>query len=255
MTTRVLRVLRRAAVLAAATFIMCMVGVSASHAGTSAALIDCTSPPLSVPGNGVSGIDPGPVSPRTGDPFAADASVTAYEVYGLAGIMWVNYDMGCGPDALRDTSGAAAGAVADMILTFTVLAEATTNTLSRWALDPSTISLLDPLWRITQEAFSNRVFVGLYVLTCVIAGLLILSTSHRGNVRHSGNQAGWLILVMVGAICAVLWPAGAAPALDSVATSGVTVTGQSFTGSELPVADTTGALVQRNVLYETWRSG
>src|SRR6185369_16757134 len=89
-TTKVLGVF----VLAAATLF-----VAPGSASALPIVGGCTTPPApESPQQGISGFfmsKPNPLPPAE-DPFAANAKTTPFEQYGLAGLSWYTYDLGCG---------------------------------------------------------------------------------------------------------------------------------------------------------------
>ena len=107
----------------------------------------CTTPPVpESPQQGIAGFfmsKPDPVPPAE-DPFASGAKTTPFEQYGLAGLSWYTYDLGCG-GAARDPSGSISTWAAQLMF---IPAKATVAALTgvmQAALQPTYLAAFDPL--------------------------------------------------------------------------------------------------------------
>lgn len=218
-----------------------------------------TKPPMSAPNSGLLALDSGPRAWRNGDPFATNPTVTAYEVYGYAGLEWTNFDVGCGPDVARDPEGGIAGSIANMLWS-SLLATASVGTaIQRWTYDPNTLDVLEPVQRTAAEALGIRVFMPLAGLTLLAMAGYIFVRSRAGDVREGATLTGWVLLVVTIVMGCILWPAKIAPAADNtimsvIATVNTAVAGGS-SGAAVSIADTNAANVQHGILYSTWASG
>ena len=220
---------------------------------------DCTDEPIYNPTIGTPGeTDPGPIAPRPGDPFAENATTTMYEQYGWAGLAWTNYDLGCGPDALRNPEAATTGGFSNMVFGALVTAVSSATVITRFAFSPETLAIFAPLQTVAAEAFGNRVFMALFSGTLLVVMLGLIFNAAQGDVRDAANRAGWAVLVAVMAVAAFTWPTKIAPALDQAITSIPSTIHSALAGAAgdpLPLADSVAANIQRGILYETWKSG
>lgn len=217
-----------------------------------------TNPPMNAPNSGVLALDAGPETWATGDPFAENPTVSMYEVYGFAGMEWTNFDLGCGPDAVRDTNATIGGAVSNAMWNALLGTASAVTAVQRWTYDPDTLDVFEPVQRVAAEALGNRVFRVLFGLTLAVAGGFIIFRSRHGNVREAANHGGWAMLVLVLAMACILWPAKIAPAADDAVTGAISMVNSAVAGgtsSEVSIADTNAANVQHGVLYSTWASG
>ena len=85
-----------------------------------------------------------PSAPPTGDPFAPDAKVSTYDIYGYAGLDYSTYDLGCG-GAARDPQATALNSTANLIHTPAMWLIALDNMLwSGTVVDPA-VGVAGPL--------------------------------------------------------------------------------------------------------------
>ncbi len=114
----------------------------------SAAPFDCSDAPApEVPGRGLPAYfatEPDRLPPP-GDPFAKDSTTTIHEQYGYAGLRWNTYDLGCGPDAVRDPGAIVGTTVGNWVLQLPVTAAAATDAVVGTALRPTFLEVFDPL--------------------------------------------------------------------------------------------------------------
>ena len=250
--------------LLAAAAALLLLGAPTANAATTIDIIPgdplgCdTKVPMSVPGSGVIGVDKGPKQRRTGDPFAAKPTVSMYEVYGYAGLDWVNHDLGCGPDAVRDTDASIAGAWANFSWSTLQGAAATSTAMERWTYDPDTLDVFEPIQRVAAEALGNRVFMSMFGMTLVVVGGYVILRSRSGDVREGVNYAGWALLMLTAAMSCLIYGAKIAPAADSTVLGIVASVNAGVAGTttdNYSIADASAANTQRGILYSTWASG
>ena len=225
-------------------------------------LADCTSPPpVGAPYTGPANtLDPGPAEIRAGDPFAPGADVSPYEVYGWSGVYWPDYELGCLPNAVGAPGRSALGAIARVGLVFLVAATAFTSAVIRYALDPNTLNILDPI----VEAGVGVVGVGLWVplswITLAVTGVLIIwAAFHSAAVGAAGKTAGRAFVITLFAAVVVLYPLAGVGLVDRAMNGAVTAVNQAAADAagttSVEPADAIAGNLQRGVIYSTWLAG
>ncbi len=228
--------------------------------GTAAALPGvggCTTPPTpESPRQGISGFfmsTPDPVPP-TEDPFAAGAKTTPFQQYGLAGLSWYTYDLGCG-GAARDPSGSISTWAARLLF---IPAKATVAALagvSQAALEPTYLSAFDPLLSGLTDQLRKAIYTPLFPLAVMLTGLLLMAQATRQRVSESTTAIGWCVLVTVLAAALFAWPVRAGHAADSVISKGVGVVSAGITGQQGEPGDQVANLLYGPFLYRMWLMG
>src|SRR4029079_3669425 len=141
----------------------------------------CTTPPApESPQQGISGffMSTPNALPRAEDPFAANAKTTPFEQYGLAGLSWYTYDLGCG-GAARDPSGSISTWAARLMF---IPAKATVAALTgvmQAALHPTYLSAFDPLLNSLVSQLRRAVYTPLFPLAVMLTGLLLMAQATR----------------------------------------------------------------------------
>lgn len=224
---------------------------------------DCTADvPIGTPTNGpANNIDPGPEDPRTGDPFKKDAKASLYEVYGYGGMSWVSLNPGCeaGPDALNDPGAAAAGTAANIMLGALALGVGIVAAILRFAYDPDTLNVFNPIMRLAAEALGENVFQAMFWVTLALTGLLIIARTMRARFAESAGNTGWVVFAGLIGMVAATWPLTVAPIVDNVLTSSIgtvhTQMAKATGNTDMTPADGAAANLHHSLLYETWCSG
>ena len=111
---------------------------------------DCKeSPTPDMPGHGIAGFfSQRPATlPAEEDPFVAGSSTTIYEQYGYSGLRWHTYDLGCGPDAMRQPDAVIGTAVSNWIMQLPIALTALTGSLTQVAFEPTFLGVFNPVDR------------------------------------------------------------------------------------------------------------
>lgn len=222
-------------------------------------LTDCTNPPVpAFPDTGAGSIDAGPATiTADADPFAKDAKVSIYDVYGWGPSEVTNYDLGCGADALRDPAAATNGTFANAGLRNLLSACAAAVVVLRWATNPSTVSAFDPVTTLMTNAFGSHIFVPLFGLSLMLLSLLLLGRARIGDVRDSSHGVAWGVGVAVVGFAAISWPLAAAPFVVGNTTKAVSIVNSAVAqvtpGIDAPdMASAAAGNLQRTLAYNTW---
>jgi hypothetical protein len=243
--------------------------------GTAAAA-GCVEPVISSPADGLPGqFDAGPApKPSQGDPDYAkklaahkrliEHPTNDYERYGWGGLSWQSYD----PDecdfwstSLNDVDVADTGSsfISNAMWNSLVATTSAATSIVRWSFSPTTLGYLTSIQQTAADVFGNTIFRALFFVTILCTGIYVLAKSSMGNVAGAANSAGWLVLVMVAAIFATLYPTVIGPKVDQAATGIVAeVSTAVATGGDSEstgMADSLAENLRGGLLYETWTSG
>jgi hypothetical protein len=217
----------------------------------------CTTPPApESPQQGISGFfmsKPDPV-PATEDPFAANAKTTPFEQYGLAGLSWYTYDLGCG-GAARDPSGSISTWAARLMFIPAKATVAALTGVSEAALNPTYLSAFDPLLNSLVSSLRKAIYTPLFPLAVMLTGLLLMAQATRQRVSESTTAIGWCLLVTVIAAALFAWPVRAGHAADTVISKGVGAVSSGITGEGGDPGDQVANLLYGPFLYRMWLMG
>lgn len=166
---------------------------------------DCLRPPTpESPVGGVAGwIDPGPASPKGGDPFKKDkdgkAETSLYDVYGYAGTNAVIYDPGCITEKqVWDPDNAVAG----WLLSTSDILTAVSRRVARFVMTGDVGKIWDPLQDKARDITGNGLFIPVVGLTVAAAGAYLVWRGQRGDVAGNAKDSlGIGGILAVGALC------------------------------------------------------
>ncbi len=226
--------------------------------------LDCKqAPPASRPDSGMAGwFLRQPANPSTKDPFAADAAVSTYDVYGYAALNYATYDLGCGPDAVRDPSALTTNTIANLLYSPALWLVALDNSVREYAYQPSSMwGWTDDLVERASSALAERVFNVWGVLVLGIVGLWLLWGARGGNISAAVTTAGWALLVMALVSAVAAWPLSASRAADDTLTGALGQVSGAMNASvgspddDRPPAVRASGVMTKTVLYQQWLRG
>ncbi len=248
---RLTRLLAGAAIALAALVVM---------PGTASALPGlggCTEAPTpEAPGQGISGFfmsAPNP-APAPENPFQPGAKTSPFQQYGLAGLSWYAYDLGCG-GAARDPSGAISAWAARILFIPAKAGVSALAAVSQAALEPTYLSAFDPLLQNLTDALNKAIFTPIAPLAVMLTGLLLMAQATRQRVSESTTAIGWCLLVTIMAAALFAWPVRAGHAADKVITSGVAVVSNGITGQKGSPGMQVANSLYGPFLYRMWLMG
>jgi len=228
--------------------------------GTAAALPGiggCTTPPTpESPRQGITGFfmsTPDPIPP-TEDPFADNAKTTPFEQYGLAGLSWYAYDLGCG-GAARDPSGSVSTWAARLLFIPAKATVAALTGVSSAALEPTYLSAFDPLLSGLTDQLRKAIYTPLFPLAVMLTGLLLMAQATRQRVSESTTAIGWCLLITVLAAALFAWPVRAGHVADTIISKGVGTVSAGITGEADEPGDQVANLLYGPFLYRMWLMG
>ena len=217
----------------------------------------CTTPPTpESPRQGISGFfisTPDPIPP-TEDPFAPNAKTSPFEQYGLAGLSWYAYDLGCG-GAARDPSGSISTWAARLMFIPAKATVAALAGISQAALQPTYLAAFDPLLSGLTEQLRKAIYTPLFPLAVMLTGLLLMAQATRQRVSESTTAIGWCLLVTVLAAALFAWPVRAGHAADTIISKGVGIVSTGITGQDGEPGDQVANLLYGPFLYRMWLMG
>jgi hypothetical protein len=221
---------------------------------------DCKQAPTpDSPGNGIAGFFSGrpKTLPPAEDPFAPGASTTIYEQYGYAGLRWRTYDLGCGPDAVRNPDAVVGTAVSNWIMQAPVALTALTGSLTQVAFHPTFLDTFNPVVERVSTALHDNLFVSWIPIVLVLLGASIIFMARRSAFASTAAAIAWALLVVIVATALFRWPIVAGNVADDAVTATI---GEAVgrldgdaTGTDPGVA--VASQVHDAILYRSWLAG
>lgn len=212
------------------------------------------------PGSGIVGwINDGPKqAPKPIDPKKPEARERLYEQYGMAGLKWHNYDLGCGnsftsPGASFDTWAG------DMVFSWSLW----WTTLSAQAQEAATgdgfVSRLNPAVSKAVGRVNSAIFSPWIAISVILLGVVLIIRARKKDMAATVSALGWAALVMGVATFAIGYPIQALQATDKVVTSTIGEIQQSIAGSDSDEdshpAVSQGNLMTSEILFNQWLRG
>ena len=161
---------------------------------------DCKEAPTpDSPGNGIAGFFAGKPDtlPPAGDPFAPGSSTTIYEQYGYAGLHWRTYDLGCGPDAMRNPDAVIGTAVSNWIMLAPIALTALTGSLTEVAFHPTFLDSFDPVVERVSTGLHENLFASWIPIVLTILGASIIFMARRSAFASTAAAIAWALFVVI----------------------------------------------------------
>ncbi len=221
---------------------------------------DCKNAPTpDSPGNGIAGFFAGRPDklPPAGDPFAAGSTTTIYEQYGYAGLRWRTYDLGCGPDAMRNPDAVIGTAVSNWVMQAPIALTALTGSLTEVAFHPTFLDTFNPVVERVSTALHDNLFASWIPVVLTLLGASIIFMARRSAFASTAAAVAWALFVVILATALFRWPIVAGNAADDVVTATIgeavgRLDGDS-TGTDPGVA--VASQVHEAILYRSWLAG
>lgn len=266
--------LRRLVVVLAATLALCTGGPESASAdphipipdlpgsvpGIPGLGSDCKeSPTPDMPGRGIAGFFSNPPDqlPAEADPFEPSSSTTIYEQYGYAGLRWRTYDLGCGPDAMRQPDAVIGTAMSNWLMQAPIALTALTGSLTEAAFHPTFLGAFDPIVERVSSSLHESLFSSWIPVVLALLGALIIFRSRRAALATTAAAIGWAMIVVILATAIFRWPLGAGHAVDSTVTEslGAVVSKLDGHGGDVDPGTAVASNVQEQLLYRAWLAG
>ena len=223
-------------------------------------LSDCKEAPTpEAPGQGIAGFfshAPDQLPPES-DPFAAHPSTTIYEQYGYAGLRWHTYDLGCGPDALRQPDAVIGTAMSNWVMQLPIAFTALTSSLTRIAFNPSFLSSFDHVVTNVSTSLHNSLFASWIPVVIALLGALIIFKARKASLATTAGAIGWALIVILLATALFRWPIEAGEAADATVTGtlGTVVSRLDGNGPSVDPGTAVASNVEDSIFYKAWLSG
>lgn len=231
-----------------------------STAGAIPGIDDCKEAPTpDVPGQGIAGFFSSSPDkpPAPADPFAEGAKTTIYEQYGYAGLRWSTYDLGCGPDAMRNPDAVIGTAFANWVLQPALALTALTGSVTEVAFNPTFLNVFDPVITRVSTALHENLFATWIPAVLALLGILLIWRANRASLATSAAAVGWALIVVILATALFRWPVAAGHAADLTVTRTLGTVVEKLDGHDADVDPGTAVAsnVVDSILYEAWLAG
>lgn len=187
-------------------------------------------------------------------PFTSGSASSVYSRYGHAGLRFVVYDQGCTPDPAANITTFLANTMMDAAW----MTAAFSSRITGAAVNPTYLSIFDPLISNVVQTLYDNVFLSLGAVTLLVVGLAMLWVGRAGEISRTATYAATAALVFIGVTLLAGYPVKAGHAVDRAATGVVTAVNQKLTGKgpggEPPRVAVQSSLSEQ-VLYPAWVRG
>ena len=221
---------------------------------------DCKQAPIpDSPGNGIAGFfgsEP-KVLPPAEDPFVEGSTTTIYEQYGYAGLRWRTYDLGCGPDAMRNPDAVIGTSVSNWIMQAPLALTALTGSLTEVAFNPTFLDTFNPVVERVSTALHENLFATWIPAVLALLGLLIIFMARRSALASTAAAIGWAVIVVILATALFRWPIVAGNAADATvaATIGEAVGRLDGDTTNTDPGVAVASQAHAAILYRSWVAG
>lgn len=253
------RHVRRALVLAALLGLL-VVPSWFTLAGAIPGIDDCKDAPTpDIPGQGIAGFfsrTPDQL-PAAGDPWGDKSSTTIYQQYGYAGLRWSTYDLGCGPDAMRNPDAVIGTAFANWIQQAPLALTALTGSVTEVAFNPTFLDVFDPVIIRVSDALHENLFTTWIPAVLALLGVLLIWRANKASLATSAAAVGWALMVVIVATALFRWPVQAGHAADLTVTKTLGTVVSKLDGNTADVDPGTAVAsnVVDSIFYRAWLAG
>lgn len=221
---------------------------------------ECKDAPVpAVPGHGLAAFFTATpeTPPAEEDPFEPGAQTTMFEQYGLAGLRFNNYDLGCGPDAARDPGAVIGTSISNWLLQLPVALTGLTASLTQVAFNPSFLDAFDPMLTDVSHALHQSLFTAWIPAVLALLGIAVILRSRRAALATTAAAIGWSLMVVLLATALFRWPVEAGHVADDTVTStlGTAVAQMGDKGTTSDPGTIVASQVEESILYRAWLAG
>jgi hypothetical protein len=237
-----------------ATFILFML-VPAQAA--SAIGPDCKDAPTpEMPGRGLSSLFLSNSQQSFTGPKVTPDGVPRFSQYGLAGMDWNNYDLGCGPDITRDPGAVITTMFGNWIFEPAKFGVSATTAVTTAAYEPTFMHVFDPLITNVVHTLRDTVYTPWIAVGLAAVGVLLLWRARSAKISAATKAVGWALFVMFLAAAVFSYPTAAGHTADEAVGS---VLGAVDLNINHDPGDTPAQAAAQNlygsVLWEQWKLG
>jgi hypothetical protein len=249
--------LRIAALLA----VLVVAGVALPSPATAIpGLTDCKDAPTpEVPGRGIAGFfaQPPDHPPDQADPFAPGSGTTIYEQYGFSGLRWQTYDLGCGPEAMREPDAVIGTAMSNWVMQAPIALTALTASLTRVAFEPTFLGSFDAVTARVSTALHDSLFASWVPAVIALLGAVIIVRARSSALATTAGAIGWTLIVVLVTTALFRWPVEAGQAADATVTGtlGAVVGKLDGRGPEVDPGTAVASNISESIFYRAWLAG
>ncbi|WP_249124623.1 hypothetical protein [Saccharopolyspora erythraea] len=233
------------AVVVALVGIQALIGAPATAQG-----FDCKEAPNPErPGSGMVGaIDPAPMG--TGYPGSA------YDEVGYAGLVWHNYDLGCGPQGVTNPNAIVDTWLGNELFNLGKNLVGATNGLHYTLLNGDLMDPLDEVIATGTVALYDSVFTPWFGVVALLLAVLLFRYIWQGDLATIGKKGMWALAGLWFASATYLTPLVYTHALDDVVITGTSAVQAGFL-REVGIDESNAlpTLLHDQVVYNNWLRG
>ncbi|ASO22242.1 hypothetical protein FHR81_004404 [Actinoalloteichus hoggarensis] len=201
------------------------------------------------PGAGMVGaFDPAPMG--TGQPGSV------YDEVGYAGLVWHTYDLGCGPEGIRNPNALIDTWAGNQLFNIGKNLVSATNGLHYALLDGDLMGPLDELITTGTNALYDTVYTPLFGILAVVLGILMFRQIWRGDLAGISRRGMWALAAIWLAAATYLTPLIYTNLLDDILITGTSAVQAGFL-EEVDVDERNALpeLLHERVVYDNWLRG
>lgn len=180
------------------------------------------------------------------DPFTDD-DVGLIETYGY-GYNWGTYDLGCGPNAVKDPISIAFSSIGNFVFDAGLTMGAAAQTAQSYVFN-SPLDFLNGTVSETQDAVLTSIWQVWFPVTLMGVGIYLLARARRAELSSTAQASLFVVTVLAASVYFLNWPIKAIEASDSVVSEGIQIATSPF-GSE-PIHEQMAS----TIYYPAWLRG
>ncbi|MBP2473884.1 hypothetical protein JOF53_002756 [Crossiella equi] len=234
----------------ALTAVIGLLGLQIALGGVAHAQSICAEPPNpDRPGSGMVGaFDPTPLD--------VGISGSAYYEVGYAGLVWNTYDLGCGPEGLRNPNAVIDTWAGNQLFNMSKTIVGATNGLHYALLGGELMKPLDDLVSTGTIALYDTVYAPWFGLAALILAIFLFRHIWQGDLASIGKRTMWALAAVWLAAATYLTPLLYTRLLDDVLIKGTSQIQAGFL-SEVGVdeRDSLPTVLHDQVVYRNWARG
>ncbi|MFB9909091.1 hypothetical protein [Allokutzneria oryzae] len=204
---------------------------------------------------------PNPERPGAGmvgvlDPAHEGQAGSAYNEYGYAGLVWHTYDLGCGPEGIRNPNAVIDTWAGNQFFNIAKNLVGATNGLHFLLSEGTVMQPLDEIVRSGTVALYNSVYTPLFGLVALLLAVLMFRYIWTGDLATVGKRGLWALAGIWLAAATYLTPLIYTQVLDGVLIKGTSQLQGGFL-NEVGINDTKSlpTMLHDQVVFQNWKRG
>ncbi|MGQ0777268.1 MAG: hypothetical protein ACT4NY_23115 [Pseudonocardiales bacterium] len=189
-------------------------------------------------------------------PLEAGAPGSVYREVGYAGLVWHNYDLGCGPSGVRNPEAVIDTWTGNLLFNVGKVIVGASNGLHYALDDGGLLAPLDDLIVAGTAGLYNSVYAPWFGLIAVLLAILMFRSIWRGDLATVSRRAAWALAAIWFAAATYLTPVLYTQVLDDVLVDGSNQVRTGFL-REVGVDQRDGlpTLLHEQIIYRNWLRG